>query len=147
MGERAQRAYAADHARAFASLRWRARLIAFVTSALLVLTVAATLALVMLGHAFAETANVKYRGPVDLSRFDCTGTLDSSVVKRVCYSAEHRYMLILLRNTWYHYCEIGAPVVGALLSASSHGKFYNANIKDSGSGGVYSCRDRAVPQF
>jgi hypothetical protein len=44
--------------------------------------------------SFAQTVDVKYRGPVDLDKFQCTGELDSTVVKRVRYNAEHAYMLI-----------------------------------------------------
>ncbi|RWE03116.1 KTSC domain-containing protein [Mesorhizobium sp.] len=100
-----------------------------------------------LGPLHAETVNVKYRGPVDLTKFECTAELDSSVVKRVCYNAEHSYMLIRLKQTWYHYCEIDQGTVSALLAAESKGAFYNTSIKDSGAGSKFSCRDRPVPEF
>lgn len=99
------------------------------------------------GSLSAETVDVKYRGPVDLVKFECTGELDSSVVKRVCYNAEHSYMLIRLKQTWYHYCEIDQGTVDALLAAESKGRFYNSNIKDSGTGGKFGCRDKPVPEF
>lgn len=109
------------------------------------------LALILLatasGSASAETVDVKYRGPVDLAKFECTGELDSSVVKRVCYNAEHSYMLIQLRQVWYHYCEIDQGTVSALLAAESKGRFYNASIKDSGTDGKFSCRERTPPEF
>jgi len=35
-------------------------------------------------------------------------------------------MLILLNRTWYHYCEIGADTVDALIKADSVGRYYNA---------------------
>lgn len=98
-------------------------------------------------RAFAETVDVKYRGPMDLAKFECTGELDSSVVKRVCYNAEHAYMLIRLKQVWYHYCEIGQGTVSALLAAESKGAFYNQSIKDSGTGGKFGCRDKPVPEF
>lgn len=99
------------------------------------------------GSLSAETVDVRYRGPVDLAKFDCTGELDSSVVKRVCYNAEHAYMLIRLKQTWYHYCEIDQGTVDALLAAESKGRFYNSNIKDSGTGGKFGCRDKPVPDL
>ncbi|MER9490160.1 KTSC domain-containing protein [Mesorhizobium sp. M0563] len=112
---------------------------------------AARLALILLagaqGSALAEPVDVKYRGLVDLAKFECTGELDSSVVKRVCYNAEHAYMLIRLKQVWYHYCEIDQGTVSALLAAESKGRFYNANIKDSGTDGKFSCRDKTVPEF
>ncbi|UVC12071.1 KTSC domain-containing protein [Rhizobium sp. TH2] len=87
--------------------------------------------------AHAETVDVKYRGPVDLAKFECQGTI-STLVNRVCYNAEHQYMLILLKATWYHYCEIDAGTVGKL------SKFYNARIKHSSTGGKFGCRDKVV---
>ena len=56
-------------------------------------------------------------------------------------------MLIRLNQTWYHYCEIDGATVAALLDASSKGRFYNANIKDSSTGGKFGCRGKSVPQF
>lgn len=110
------------------------------------------LALILLATASgsavaAETVDVKYRGPVDLAKFECTGELDSSVVKRVCYNAEHSYMLIRLKQVWYHYCEIDQGTVSALLAAESKGAFYSESIKDSGTGGKFGCRDKTVPEF
>ncbi|WP_292119428.1 KTSC domain-containing protein [Mesorhizobium sp.] len=111
------------------------------------LSCGALLILLSLRPTYAETVEVKYRGPVDLAKFECTGELDSSVVKRVCYNAQHSYMLIRLKQTWYHYCEIDQGTVDALLAAESKGRFYNANIKDSGTGGKFGCRDKLVPDF
>ena len=54
----------------------------------------------------AETVDVKYRGPVDLTPFACTDTPRSSFVRRVCYDDKSQYMVIQLNNTYYHYCEM-----------------------------------------
>ncbi|MBZ9942651.1 KTSC domain-containing protein [Mesorhizobium sp. BR1-1-13] len=105
------------------------------------------LLLVSVSPLYAETVEVKYRGPVDLAKFECSGELDSSVVKRVCYNAEHSYMLIRLKQTWYHYCEIDQGTVSALLAAESKGRFYNSSIKDSGTDSKFSCRDKPVPDL
>lgn len=96
---------------------------------------------------YAETVEVKYRGPVDLAKFECTGELDGSLVKRVCYNTEHSYMLIRLKQTWYHYCEIDQGTVSALLAAGSKGSFYRENVKDDATGGKFGCRDKPVPEF
>jgi hypothetical protein len=97
--------------------------------------------------AYAETVDVKYRGPVSLDSFECSDVVGSSFVNRVCYNKEHLYMLIQLKQTWYHYCEIDAGTVQALLAAQSKGRFYNGSIKDSGAGGKFSCRDKPVPEL
>jgi hypothetical protein len=96
--------------------------------------------------ANAETVDVKYRGQVDLKPFDCTDT-KSSFVNRVCYDKSKSYMLILLKSTWYHYCEIDAATVNSLVSASSVGRYYNANIKGSGQNGLFDCRTHKVPNY
>lgn len=92
----------------------------------------------------AEVVNVKYRGPVDLKPFTCTNT-ESGFVNRVCYDKENLYMLILLKNTWYHYCEIDAGTVASLISAPSVGRYYNSNIRGTGSVGPFDCRTHKVP--
>jgi hypothetical protein len=56
-------------------------------------------------------------------------------------------MVIRLRDTYYHYCEINAGTVSALQGAESVGRFYNANIKNSGSGGAFDCRTHEVPDY
>ena len=74
------------------------------------------------GAAAAETVTVKYRGPVPLDTFECATVGRSSLVKRVCYDASQEYMVILLKGTYYHYCEIGLGTVDALLAANSMGQ-------------------------
>jgi hypothetical protein len=66
--------------------------------------VLATLAAVSVAHA--ETVDVKYRGPVPLDRFKCDPIERSSFIRRVCYDAPNAYMVILLKDTYYHYCGI-----------------------------------------
>lgn len=96
--------------------------------------------------AQAETVDVKYRGPVDLKPFTCTNTV-SSFVNRVCYDKTNSYMLILLKNTWYHYCEIDAGTVALLISATSVGRYYNTNIRGTGKDGPFDCRTHRAPNY
>lgn len=51
-------------------------------------------------------------------------------------------MLVSLNGTYYHYCEIPARVVNALLDAPSMGRYYNAAIK-----GNYDCRINRMPAY
>jgi hypothetical protein len=96
--------------------------------------------------AQAEIVDVKYRGPIDLKPFNCTNTV-SSFVNRVCYDKANSYMLILLKNTWYHYCEIDAGTVTALLNAESVGRYFNVNIKGTGNDGPFDCRTHMMPRY
>jgi hypothetical protein len=111
-----------------------------------VFTFALLAAVLYCAPALSETVNVKYRGAVDLKSFVCTDTT-SSFVHRVCYDKAHAYMLILLKNTWYHYCEIDAGTVSALIRASSVGRYYNSNIKSSSNDGRFDCRTHKVPNY
>ncbi len=97
--------------------------------------------------AKAETVFVKYRGELDLGPFECQAVTRSSFIHRVCYDAGNQYMLISLKGTYYHYCEIGPDVVNELLTAPSIGKFYNATIRGSGSDGPFDCRTHRVPDY
>ena len=85
--------------------------------------------------AGAETVLVKYAGPVNLDDFACESVTRSNFINRVCYQPERAYMVILLGNTYYHYCRIPPVEVAGLKSASSMGRYYNAYIK-----GRYDCR-------
>jgi hypothetical protein len=91
--------------------------------------------------AWAEVADVKYRGPVELAPFACTDT-KSSFVHRVCFDKSNSYMLIKLKDTWYHYCGIPEATIGSLIKAESVGRFYNAQVK-----GQFDCRTTPVPQY
>ena len=95
----------------------------------------------------AETVNVKYRGVVDLTSFVCTDTPRSSFIQRVCYDKAHSYMLINLRGTYYHYCELQVATFDAFVTAPSMGQFYNQNIKGTGSDGPFDCRTHKVPAY
>ena len=99
------------------------------------------------GAATAETVSVKYRGNVPLDTFQCANIDRSSLVKRVCYDAALEYMVILLKGTYYHYCEIGQGTVDALLGAESMGRYFNANIRGSGLNGPFDCRTHTVPGY
>ena len=58
-----------------------------------------------------------------------------------------KYMVILLKGTYYHYCEIDQGTVGALLGAESMGRYYVAYIRGSGSDGPFVCRTHRVPEY
>jgi hypothetical protein len=70
-----------------------------------------------------------------LKPFVCTDTPRSNFIQRVCYDKTKSYMLINLRGTYYHYCEIPAATFDALLAAQLMGPFYNQRIEGTGSDG------------
>jgi hypothetical protein len=97
--------------------------------------------------ARSETIDVKYRGMVDLKSFECRDINRSSFIQRVCYDKAQSYMLISLKGTYYHYCELPSATYDALMGAPSMGRFYNQNIKGTGSDGPYDCRTHRLPSY
>ena len=110
-------------------------------------TVATALALLIASPVSSETVDVKYRGTVDLKPFACTDTPRSSFIQRVCYDKGQSYMLISLKGTFYHYCELPPATFDAFVTAPSMGQFYNQKIKGSGSDGPFDCRTQRVPTY
>jgi len=89
--------------------------------------------------ALAESVYVKYRGTVSLGEFDCNHT-ESSLVKRICYKADDQYLVVLLRNTYYHYCRVPSQIFKQWMSAESKGSYYAVSVK-----GKFDCRLGGVP--
>ena len=107
----------------------------------------ALIVLLFAAEARAEAVDVKYRGPVDLKTFECHDINRSSFIQRVCYDKAQSYMIISLRGTYYHYCELPPATLDALMGAPSMGQFYNQNIKGWGADGPFDCRTHKVPQY
>ena len=96
--------------------------------------------------AMAETVHVKYHGVVSLDAFACADVKESSDVSRICYDKTERYMVIQLKTTYYHYCEVDAATVQGLQMASSKRQFFETRIRGSGADGPFDCRTHPVPK-
>jgi KTSC domain len=96
--------------------------------------------------ASAETVQVKYHGPVLLDAFACADVREGSDVSRICYDVAEHYMLIRLKTTYYHYCEIDAATVRGLQAASSKRQYFEARIRGSGTDGPFDCRTHPIPK-
>ena len=88
----------------------------------------------------AETVMVKYRGPVNLDKFECQQSPQSSVVWRTCYSERNQYLVVNLRGAYYHYCRVPKAVVNEWRGSASLGRYYGDRIK-----GNFDCRQGGVP--
>jgi hypothetical protein len=110
-------------------------------------TASAFVLLLFTAGVSSETVDVKYRGPVDLKTFECRDTPRSSFIQRVCYDKSQSYMIINLKGTYYHYCELPAATYDALMGAQSMGAFYNARIKGNGADGPFDCRTHRVTSY
>lgn len=97
--------------------------------------------------AVAETIDVKYYGKLDLAPFACTDVTRSSFINRTCYDKANQFMVVQLKAVYYPYCEMPSATYQTFLDAPSMGKFYNANIKGTGSDGPFDCRTHRVPKY
>lgn len=96
--------------------------------------------------AAAEAVPVKHHGIVNLEAFTCSDVKERSDVSRICYDRAERYMVIRLKTTYYHYCEIDSVTVEGLRNARSKREFFETSIRGSGSDGPFDCRTRPVPK-
>lgn len=92
--------------------------------------------------ARAESVSVKYGGEVNIDSFSCEWVSRSSFVNRLCFDPNESYVIVLLSNTYYHYCGVPAGVVISWSAATSMGRFYNVNVK-----GKYDCRVNNLPKY
>ena len=90
----------------------------------------------------AESVYVKYRGEVNLAPFSCEWVSRSSLVKRLCYDQKEQYVIVQLKSTYYHYCEVPSGVVSNWRNADSMGRYYSTNMK-----GRYDCRVNLLPEY
>lgn len=54
-------------------------------------------------------------------------------------------MVIQLKRTYYHYCEIDSLTVDGLRNALSKKLFFEARIRGRGTDGPFDCRTHPVP--
>ena len=96
--------------------------------------------------AMAETVQVKCHGAVSLEAFACADVIESSDVSGICYDKIERYMVIRLKTTYYHYCEIDAATVQGLRTASFKRQYFESRIRGSGADGPFDCRTHPIPK-
>jgi len=95
--------------------------------------------------AFARDITVKYRDdPVDVDNgyFEEMELKSSSLVQEIYYDAQNQYLLVRLKSTFYHYCNIPAEYVSEWVNADSLGSYYRDCIK-----GDFGCRYVPVPSY
>jgi hypothetical protein len=85
---------------------------------------------------FKEAAEAEYKGPHNLSSYDCHTITRSSFINRVCYKKSDKHLLVQLQQTYFEHCQVDPLTVQNFLSAPSMGRFYNSNLKRS-----FKCRE------
>jgi len=87
-----------------------------------------------------ETIDFGSRGTVDLSTFGCRDVNRSTMIQRVCYDATRGTLLVAVRGSYLHYCNVPAETFDALMNAPSMGIFLNRVLRIAGADGRYTCR-------
>lgn len=93
----------------------------------------------------AEIVDVKDRGAVDLTPFNCQDITRSSVISRVCYDIESRRLLVQRHAIYRQYCDLPKETRDAFLNAPSMGQYYRASIEGTGGSRPYDCRTHTAP--
>lgn len=103
--------------------------------------------ILLMTPAGAEEVCVKYHKCLDVDQFKCETITRSSFINRVCYLEDKQYMIIKLKETYYHYCSVGPETVTEFVAAPSMGQYYNTKIrsKPGGTHGPFDCRDHPIP--
>jgi hypothetical protein len=105
----------------------------------------ALIGLLLTAEFGSETVDVKGRGRVDLSPFECRDINRSSLIQRVCYDQANSYMIIGIKGAYDQYCELPQPAFDGLMGAPSMGQFFNRHIRSLGADGRYDCRTHRIP--
>ena len=108
------------------------------------LLLASILIIGLSANVFAKNIYVKYKGTVDISNghFKHLVLKPSSFINDMYYDKNNNYLLVQLKNTYYHYCAIPQDIINDWKSSSSLGRYYNYNIK-----GNYDCRVYPAPSY
>lgn len=93
----------------------------------------------------ARDINVKYRNsPVDVGNgyFLELDLRPSSLVNEMFYDSGNKYLLVSLKGTFYHYCNIPGSVVTEWISSPSLGRYYISRVMDN-----FDCRLNPLPEY
>jgi hypothetical protein len=93
----------------------------------------------------SETVDVKDRGTIDLATFECYDINRSSLIQRVCYDPAQHYLIVGISGRYDDYCELTQQTFDGFITAPSMGRFFNQNIRGSGSSDRYDCRTHRRP--
>jgi hypothetical protein len=79
---------------------------------------------------------------VDNGNFVEMDLISSSLVKEIFYDESNQYLLVRVKNTFYHYCNIPQKYIHDWIHASSLGRYYTDIIK-----GDFGCIGKSIPYY
>ncbi|MFZ2155242.1 MAG: KTSC domain-containing protein [Bradyrhizobium sp.] len=105
------------------------------------------IALLLTVELGSEAVEVRDRGAVDLSTFECRDTPRSTLIQRACYDRAQATMIVSVRGAYHQYCDLPPATFDSLMAAPSMGQFFKQNVADAGSERRYDCEIRRVPGY
>jgi hypothetical protein len=103
-----------------------------------------TLLLLTASGVEAKDIYVKYRGGVNVynEHFQKLSLQESSLVKSMYYDRTNKYLLVRIRETYYHYCSIPSRTIEQWIESASLERYYRTYIR-----GNYDCRINPIPSY
>ena len=93
----------------------------------------------------SETIDVKGRGAVDLTGYECLDTPRSTLIQRACYDPAQASMIVSVKGAYVEYCDLPRATFDALMAAPSMGQFFRQNFGKAGSVDRHDCGPQQVP--
>ena len=100
------------------------------------------IALLLTAEFGSETVEVRDRGSVDLTSYECRDTPRSTLIQRACYDPAQASMIVSVKGAYFQYCDLPPATFAGLMAAPSMGQFFKRNFAG---GGRYGCRFRPAP--
>lgn len=98
------------------------------------------LMLIQLIEIRSEAVDVRSRGSVGLGDFECRDIKRSSIIERVCYQHNQRYLVVNVKGTYRQYCDVPISTYVAFMGAFSMGHYFEREIELRSNGARYDCR-------
>jgi hypothetical protein len=105
------------------------------------------IALLLTAEMGSESVEVRDRGAVELTTFECRDTPRSTVIQRACYDHAQAAMIVSIKGVYVQYCDLPRATFDGLMAAPSMGQFFKRNFAGAGSDGRYDCGSGRVPGY
>ncbi|QWG23538.1 KTSC domain-containing protein [Bradyrhizobium sediminis] len=105
------------------------------------------IALLLTAELGSEAVEVRDRGTVDLSSFECRDTPRSSLIQRACYDRAQAAMIVNVKGAYFQYCDLPPATFDGLMAAPSMGQFFRQYVAGAGWERRYDCEIRRMPGY
>lgn len=92
-----------------------------------------------------KSVSIKYHKrqvDIDMSTFEYKSTAISSFIRGAWYDSSKNYLILKLKDTYYHFCRLDNKTWKAFKAAGSFGTYFNEKIK-----GKFDCIAGMAPNY